>query len=174
VEANQQQPRMNEIESIPPARILFRDGKPVNEVITERSRLIEPFVKFTPVPREVSTYLPRVRGRVRMAKAPAVRKPRAMGRGQGWHRNDGVTVERIAEMQASGMFAREIAAELGCSMELVFKRAREARRADPEQDKLGRVCACGKPKWPSRDSCSTCRYRKKRAEIRKVDKSYDR
>jgi IS30 family transposase len=92
-------------------------------------------------------------------------KPR-VGRGQGWSRIEGLSREKILELQALGLNARQIAERLECCPATIFKRLKLARRADEAiavAEATNRICPlCGGRKWPNRPACNRCVQRQKR------------
>ena len=155
-----------DIEPVPPCRVLFRDGHPCGDVITERPRRADKAHFEIPPPNKASIFLPTVKSVGRPRTRPSKAKPHA-GRGQGWNRIDGLSREKILELQSQGLNARQIAEQIGCSAATVFKRLRLARLADQSiaaADEANRVCPkCGGRKWSIRPACNRCVQRQKRA-----------
>lgn len=111
------------------------------------------------------------------AAAPSaiVRRPRAdkrvtrPGAGRGCNRKSHVTPERIRELQATGMTAKAIAAQLECSIDLVFQRLRIARKVSPELTAMLCKCpACGEKKYAHRELCRACVSKAYRASLKKA------
>jgi hypothetical protein len=154
---------ITDIEPVPPCLVLFRDGHPCEEVITERLRRADK-AHFTMVPPSATVFLPAVKSVGRPRTRPA--KPPRIGRGQGWNRIDGLSREKILELQSQGLNARQIAERLECSRATVFKRLRLARKDDQAiavADEANRVCPlCGGRKWTIRPVCNRCAQRQKR------------
>jgi hypothetical protein len=116
------------------------------------------------VPPSATVFLPAVKSVGRPRTRPA--KPPRIGRGQGWNRIDGLSREKILELQSQGLNARQIAERLECSRATVFKRLRLARKDDQAiavADEANRVCPlCGGRKWTIRPVCNRCAQRQKR------------
>ena len=171
----------DEIEIIPPCRVLFQDGKLVDLVITERLRRVERFnnIQLEPSPKTVylphlaqSTGRPKV-GRPRVAN-PKHQPTKRPGTGKGG-RFERVTESAILELQSQGLTATQIGERLECSSDLVFKRLRELRNsgdAEAAEDLRLRTCACGRRKIATRPICTRCTWnahrRKKPQDIRVI------
>ena len=91
-----------DIEPVPPCHVLFRNGHPCQEIITERPRRADK-APFAIDPPSTHVFLPVVKSVGRPRTRPA--KPPRIGRGQGWNRIDGLSREKILELQVQGMNA---------------------------------------------------------------------
>lgn len=159
---------MLETETVPPCRVLFRNGQPCNEIVTMRERSNVVYGRCFSIeskPRPLPEEKPK-RGRPRIH--PPKPKPH-VGEGKAWNRMPEVSVEKILELQAKGMTADQIGAELGCTRFTVYGRLRANRRSSPEaarQDAAIRTCQCGRNKWPGKQYCGVCNSARNKREIR--------
>ncbi len=188
---------IEEREVVPACRIIFQGGRPIEGelVVTDRQRRTEASVRIAIAPAVrpdvpkgalrqplrqpvLPSYEPRRvagpgRPRVAVPKRPKIQRP-GTGKGSHWIQFPEATLEKIRELHTGGMIAKDIAKHFGCSIDLVFKRLRVARRESLEQfqvDETHRTCACGGRKWPSKEKCSYClgSHKRKAAVAEKSD-----
>jgi len=114
---------MDEIQVVPPCRVLMENGKPVDYVVESRTRRPPPTYPIV-TPRHNGAYLPHTVavGRPK-EKIPPKRRPGGMA----WARMSHVTADVISAMLSEGMRIREVATKLGCSDSLVYERLRLRR-----------------------------------------------
>jgi hypothetical protein len=144
-------PDRRDIEPVPPCRVLWRDGKLLDEpeLITERPRLVENYKRtdITPVPP--SLYVPHgdtIHGRVsqprKRAGRPRVNPPKQQphkGRGKAWNRIEAITDQQIVSMRESGETWRQIGEALGIDPSTAHKRfyaAREKQAASAKREQV--------------------------------------
>jgi hypothetical protein len=113
---------MDEIQVVPPCRVLMENGKPVDYVVESRTRRRETY----PVPMSHSkgVYLPHT---VAVGRPKEKIPPKRSPRGMAWARMRHVTADVISAMLSEGMRIREVATKLGCSDSLVYERLRLRR-----------------------------------------------
>lgn len=148
---------IDEIQVVPPCRVLMRNGISVDELITERPRHVEPIVVISP--RDPSTrrtaYAPAdrsIKGRVSQPK-----RNRSNGKPHGGNnRRMDITNEMIVELQSKGVTCRAISERFGLGKQSVYKRLREFREENPEAYAQQRKCECGNPKRAYKPRCQSC------------------
>jgi hypothetical protein len=172
-------PDVIDLEPVPVCRILWRDGKPLDEIEVVTSRPRGEFrddYRSTDVSPRDHVHVPHgsaIHGRNRLtqprarATAPATPskaiKPRVR-RGEGRDKQSGrieaLTPEAILEGFREGLSIGQIAGRYGCAWQTVHDRLWEARK-DPEFraiDAALKVCPeCGRPKHQHQPMCILCR-----------------
>jgi len=149
---------IEELEHVPPCRVLMRDGIPCEAVIVQRPRFDSAYKAIDIPATPKSVFVPSVRAVGRPRTRPVKAKPH-QGRGLAWNRNELLTIEKIRELQAEGLTAAQIGERCECTAAAVYFRLRIERRSTPEAaaiDKADRTCGCGGRKLPTRERCIYC------------------
>jgi DNA invertase Pin-like site-specific DNA recombinase len=103
----------DDVQIVPPCRVLMENGKPVNYTIASRQPREDPFI-FTPQSRRPSRGKP----------ASKKEKPAPRPGGLGWARRTNITAEAISELMAQGMTPRKIAVKFKCDASTIYNRLR--------------------------------------------------
>ena len=98
----------DEVQIVPPCRVLMKDGKPVDYVIESRE------------PRQGINGTSRCQPLTRPAgQRTTANKPRV-----GWNRIRNITAEGIADMMAEGKDVSQVAESYKCSESVIYSRLR--------------------------------------------------